>query len=53
MHGTSLLTIPDHFGPVVLPYVSINYDEECCFLKQFGFRMKLTASPFHMHGDTV
>ena len=34
MHGTSLLTTPAHFGPVLLPKVSKNDDEECCFLKQ-------------------
>ena len=33
VHGTSLLTTPGHFGPVLLPYVSNNDDEEYCYLK--------------------
>ena len=36
MHGASLLTTPGHFGPVLLPLVSKNDDEERCFLKLFG-----------------
>ena len=36
-HGTSLLSTPDQFGPVLLLYVSKNDDEEHCFLKLFGF----------------
>ena len=43
MHGTSLLSTPGQFGPVVLPYVSKNDDEEHCFLKWFGF--SLSAQP--------
>ena len=27
-----------HFGPVLLPYVSENDDEELCFKKKFGFK---------------
>ena len=33
MHGTSLLSTPEQFGPVLLPQVSKNDDEELCFLK--------------------
>ena len=38
MHETSLLSTPGQFGPVFLPLVSKNDDEELCFLTQFGFR---------------
>jgi hypothetical protein len=37
MYGTSLLSTPGQFGPVLLPLVSKNDDKELCFLKQFGF----------------
>ena len=37
MHRTSLLSTPGQFGPVLLPQVSKNDDEEHCFLKYFGF----------------
>ena len=37
MHETSLLSTPDQFGPVLLPYLNKNDDEELCFLKYFGF----------------
>ena len=37
MHGTSLLSTPGQFGPVLLPWVRKNDDEEHCFLKLFGF----------------
>ena len=33
MHGNSLVTTSGHFGPVLLPLVSKNDDEECCFLR--------------------
>ena len=37
MHENNLLTTPGHFGPVSLPLVSTNEDEERCFLKSFVF----------------
>ena len=35
MHGTSLLSTPGKFEPVLLPKVSKNDDKEHCFLKWF------------------
>ena len=40
MQGTSLLSTPGQFGPVLLPYVSKNDDKEHCFLKKFGFSIQ-------------
>jgi len=44
MHGTSLLSTPGQFGPVLLPWVSGSDDEEHCFLNKFGFRSLLSLS---------
>ena len=38
VHGTSLPSTPGQFRPALLPVVSKNDDEECYFLKKFGFR---------------
>ena len=32
MHGTTLLSTPGQFGPVLVPQVSKNDGEEHCFL---------------------
>ena len=39
MHELSLRKSPGNFGCVYLFQVSKNDDEECCFLKKFGFSM--------------
>jgi hypothetical protein len=33
------LVLNSHFEPLLLPMVSKNYDEEDCFLAQFGFNL--------------
>ena len=33
VHGTSMLSTPGQFGPVLLPYVSKIDDKDYCFLK--------------------
>ena len=37
VHGTSLLSTPGQFGPILLPEVSKNDDKKLCFFKKFGF----------------
>ena len=37
IHGTSMVSTPGQFGPVLLPKVSKNDDKEHCFLQSFGF----------------
>ena len=51
MHGTSLLSTPGQFGPVLLPQVNKN-DGELCFLKKFGFTM-LILDPYFMAFHSV
>ena len=43
MHETSLLSTPGQFGPVLLPKVSTNDNEELCFLKWFGFTTVISS----------
>ena len=45
MHGTSLLSTPGKFEPVLLPKVSKNDDKEHCFLK---FEKKLGKFEFNL-----
>ena len=41
MHGTSLLSTPGQFGPVLLPQVTKNDDEDHCLLKLFDLNLLL------------
>ena len=43
--GIACSVLNGHFGPVYLPQVSKNDDEEHCFSKQFGF---ISNKKFHM-----
>ena len=38
IHGSSQMSSPGQFRPVLLPWVSKIDDKERCFLKYFGFR---------------
>jgi hypothetical protein len=44
MHETSLLSNPGQFGPILLPTVSKNDDEEHCFKNNFALFNNLAIS---------